>query len=95
MANRMDDFDLYSRKLPYFKRHFKVVPSARKYLLLENQEDYFDHKLYKNVITLRDLNAARNDEAFVFEMNEVLFHRRAFIDFHGAIFAEISVLNKH
>ena len=94
MANHFEDFDLYKQKLPYFKKYFRVVPGSRKYLLLENASDYFDHKLFKNEIILHDLDGAQEDESFIFTMNEVLFFRRAFIDFHQAMLQEISILNE-
>ncbi|WP_340114063.1 DUF6090 family protein [Maribellus mangrovi] len=95
MANQFVEFRLYEKKLPYFKKYFKVIPETYKLLQIEGEPDYLDHKMDKYKIELKDLEGARNDDAFIFTMNEILFLRRAFIDFHESILLEISSLNKH
>ena len=94
MANQFEEFNLYKSKLPYFKKYFKVIPESYKLLLVEGEPDYLDHRMDKYKIVLHDLEGARNDDAFIIQLNEVQFFRKAFIDFHEAILQEIASLNK-
>ena len=57
---------------------------------IQEQPDYFEHNLYKNEIYLHDLEGARNDHAFIFTLNEVLFFRRALIDFTRTVIEQIA-----
>ena len=95
MSNNLEDFNLYRSKLTYFKKYFRVVPSSRYNLFEKEGPEILDHNLYKNEIILYDLEGAKNDQAFILTMNEVLLLRRAFIDFHKEVLQEISRLNEH
>ena len=92
MSNNFDGFKIYQSKLPYFKQYFRITENA-KIILQISEEDLFEHNLGKFDILPFDLEGAKNDEAFKFTLNEVLFFRRAFINFHKAILEEIANLN--
>ena len=93
MSNNFDEFKIYQRKLPYFKEYFKIT--EEKVIILKiSAEDYFDHNLGKHHIELVDLGGAREDEEFKFTLNESLFFRKAFIDFHEATLQEIANLTE-
>lgn len=92
MSNNLDGFKIYESKLPYFKRYFKITEN-QKIILQMSEEDIFEHNLGKFDIQPLDLEGAINDEAFKFTLNEALFFRRAFINFHEAILEEIAKLN--
>ena len=94
MANQFVEFRLYEKKLPYFKKYFKVILESYKLLQIEGEPDYLDHKMDKYKIAHNDLDGARNDDAFFFILNEVLFLRSAFINFHKTILQEIESLNE-
>ena len=94
MSNNFEDFNLYNRKLPYFKKYFRVIPSTQ-FQIEEEESEALNHELKKNRIILYDLRAAKNDQAFIMTMNEVLFLRGAFIDFHKEVLEKISTLNDH
>lgn len=92
-SNNFDDFFIYQKKLPYFKKHFKI--SKDTIILLKiSADEVFDHNLGKLDIQLYDIESARNDEGFKFTLNESLFHRRALISFHVEFLNRISELTK-
>ena len=94
MSNDLGTFNLYEKKLPYFKKYFRLKDSSTKLLDIQGQQDYFEHNLSKREIYLWDLNGAKNDDEFKFTLNEILFLRKALVDFHATILEEITILTQ-
>jgi hypothetical protein len=94
MSNSLESFDLYKRKLPYFKQYFRVTNELSILLDIQAIEDFFEHDLSKNDIQLWNIKGAKADEAFKITLNESLFFRKALIAFHETILEEIRRLNK-
>lgn len=94
MSNNLNDFDLYKRKLPYFKKYFRVTDELTVVLDIQEIEDFFEHDLKKSNIELWDIDGAKKDESFKFTLNEVLFFRKAFIVFHESVLEEIRRINE-
>jgi len=94
MSNSLGDFDLYRRKLPYFKQYFRVTNELSLLLDIQAIEDFVEHDLSKREIQLWDVKGAKADEAFKFTLNETIFFRKDFIAFHETVLDEIRKLNK-
>lgn len=94
MSNNFEAFKLYERKLPYFKKYFRITDERNVLLAINEDENFFEHNLGKYNIYLFDIDGARADQSFKFILNEVLFFRKAFIDFHEATLEEIDNLTE-
>jgi hypothetical protein len=90
MHNEFKSFDLYEKKLPFFKAYFTVIPDSTDYVLkFPGGEDYYDHDLYKKAIQLQDPEGARSDNEFIFILNECSLFRKAMIDFNQNVLSEV------
>ena len=90
MHNEFRSFDLYEKKLPFFKEYFTVIPDSTDYVLkFPGGEDYYDHDLSKKAIQLQDPEGARLDNEFIFILNECSVFRKAIIDFNQSVLNEV------
>ncbi len=90
MHNEFKSFDLYEKKLPFFKAYFTVMQDSTDYVLeFPDGEDYFEHDLYKKAIQLQDPEGARTDNEFIFILNECSLFRKAMIDFNRSVLNEV------
>ncbi|WP_297692612.1 DUF6090 family protein [uncultured Eudoraea sp.] len=90
MHNEFKSFDLYEKKMPFFRTYFTVIPDSTDYVLkFPGGEDYYDHDLYKKAIQLQDPEGARTDNEFIFILNECSLFRKAMIDFNQSVLNEV------
>ena len=90
MHNEFKSFDLYEKKLPFFRTYFTVIPDSTDYVLkFPGGEDYYDHDLYKKAIQLQDPEGARTDNEFIFILNECSLFRKAMVDFNQSVLNEV------
>ena len=93
MHNEFPSFDLYGRKLPFFRKYFSVIPDSISIVLdFSGGDDYFEHDLYKKAIRLSRAEEARKDEEFAFVLNECFLFRKAMIDFNRSVLDEVRQL---
>lgn len=58
-----------------------------------NNEDYYNPNLAKVNMEFKDINGAKNDDAFKIELNESIFIRQVKIDFYIDMVNRIKELN--
>ena len=93
MHNVLPSFDLYERKLPFFRKYFSVIPDSIDIVLdFPGGDDYFEHDLYKKALWLSKVEEARADREFAFVLNECFLFRKAMIDFNRSVLAEVRQL---
>lgn len=94
MHNEFNSFDLYGRKLPFFRRYFSVIPDSVVVVLdFSGGDDYFEHDLFKKALRFTRAEEARADAEFAFVLNECFLFRKAMIDFNRSVLNEVRQLS--
>ena len=94
IENEISIYDTYSSKKVFFQKYFKVIDGL--FLVGNDQsknEDYYNPDLLKLPIDFVDIINAKNDEAFIMELNESIFIRNVKIEFYKSIILKIKELN--
>jgi hypothetical protein len=94
IENKVSVYDTYTSKKVFFQKYFKVVDGL--FLVGNDQsknEDYYNPDLIKLPIDIVDIINAKNDEAFIMELNESIFIRNVKIEFYNNIVLKIKALN--
>ena len=95
VENEKSVYETYNSKKVFFQKYFKL--SKRPYELNNegyNNEDYYNPNIEKIDIELKDLEGARQDDAFKIELNESIFMRKVKLDFYLDMINRIKELNQ-
>ncbi len=94
IENERPVYESYSSKKVFFQKYFKLSQisydiDSKQY----NNEDYYNPNLFKTDLEFKDINGAKNDDAFKIELNESIFTRQVKIDFYTNMINRIKGLN--
>jgi hypothetical protein len=95
IENEKPVYETYSSKKVFFQKYFKLTSAT--YTVNSDQtnnEDYYNPSLTKEDMEFKDIEGAKNDEAFKIELNESIFIRNAKIDFYINMINRIKELNE-
>lgn len=83
LENDVDAYKTYSKKKPYFLKHFMLSDSTSNVGYNQDRDDdYFAVNLEKQGLEVKDVYQLKSDEAFKIELSEAIFYRRILIDFY-------------
>lgn len=87
-------YESYSSKKVFFQKYFKLSKAAFEMNNTQsNNADYYNPNLSKVNLEFKDVNGAKNDDAFKIELNESVFIRQVKIDFYIDMVNRIKELN--
>ena len=95
VENEKSVYETYGTKKVFFQKYFKLSKGA--YELnneTSNNEDYYNPNIEKKEIEFKDMEGAKQDDAFKIELNESIFMRKVKIDFYIDMLNRIKELNK-
>jgi len=95
VENEKSVYETYGSKKVFFQKYFRLSKDAYE-LNNEgsNNQDYYNPNVEKTAIEFKDLEGAKQDDAFKIELNESIFMRKVKIDFYVDIIKRIKELNQ-
>ena len=95
IENKKPVYESYSNKKVFFQKYFKLSKAAYEMDNTQsNNEDYYNPNLVKVNMEFKDIDGAKNDDAFKIELNESIFIRQVKIDFYVDMVNRIKELNE-
>ena len=98
IENDLPAYDLYSRKSPFFVKHFKLATEMDRSLMhaysSNGKDDYLVTDQGRRVILPIDLKAMRNDDSFKIVLSECVFQHSIVIDFYTDVMNRTTELDK-
>ncbi len=99
LENNTPSYDLYSRKIPFFKKHFKLADNMVNTVLNtppdgEEAKQHLDTKLVRRRIEPMNLGLMKKDEAFKIVLSESIFQHSIVIGFYEDVLDRMHKLQK-
>lgn len=95
VENEKAVYETYGSKKVFFQKYFRLTKRSFEMNNEQfNNEDYYNPNVEKIDIELKDLEGAKQDDAFKIELNESIFMRKVKIDFYVDIIKRIKELNQ-
>lgn len=98
VENSLPSYDMYSRKAPYFERHFRVKSTTSGLFHPDTasnggKEDYLNANPQRYDLEPIDLEAMRADNAFQVVLSECIVQRKVVIQFYTDLLERTALLD--
>jgi len=95
IENEKPIYESYNLKKVFFQKYFKLSKVGFELNNSQsNNDDYYNPDLVKADLEFKDIEGAKNDDAFKIEINESIFIRQVKIDFYIDVVNRIKELSK-
>ena len=97
LENATPAYDLYSRKAPYFEKHFRVAGGTNTPVTRTEDtpaEEYMDVTMERRSLEPVDLEGMRADQGFQVLLSECIIQRNVFIAFYQEVLDRVAALDR-